>query len=519
MEQQLKKYFTKHEIEQHGLFYKLNALTNYQPDFANKKLILITSINPTPAGEGKTTTLIGLNDCLNYFGIKSLAVLRQPSMGPFYGLKGGATGYGECQVLYSDQVNSGLTADFFYIEQANNLIISILENEIFFKSKLAIDPNSIFWNRCIDINDRNLRDITYSLGTNLKYQTSFVITAASYLMALFCLAKNSHDFFQKLNQTIIAFSQQNTPISIKDLKINNGLKLVLQTALKPNVVFSKHLNPILMHGGPFANIAHGTNSLIATYYALAKSDYVFCEAGFGSDLGAEKFFNIKCRHSNIIPSLVVLVISLKAVKHHADQTINDWKHLIDSGFAHITYHYRLIKQFGANVVIIINRFKEDLTKELAYLHALCANLAPSEISTMAHEGPSKAKNLWQLIVQNAKKTPSINYTYQLKESAWDKITKICQTIYGAQKVDCNKAVKTKLQKYAQYIQNFYVCNAKTPFSISTQSDLLGVPKNHNVMIEDVKFNFCANFIIPILSKTFLMPGLGPTTNIQSKTFT
>ncbi|MDE5775121.1 MAG: formate--tetrahydrofolate ligase, partial [Malacoplasma sp.] len=364
----------------------------------------VTSINPTPEGEGKTTTLIGLNDCLNYFGKSSLACLRQPSMGPFFGIKGGATGSGQCEILNAEKINCGFTGDFYEIEAANNLIMSVIENEIYFNSELDINPNKIMWKRCIDINDRSLREIKYEIKKGVEIKSGFTITAASYLMALFCIAKNKKDFKDKLDNTIVAFNKQNKPIYLKDLKISDAVMLVLNNSLKPNLAFSKFGNPIVIHGGPFANIAHGCNSLIALTYAINKAEYVFTEAGFGSELGAEKFIDILCREANLIPDLVVLTITLKAVKHHGKTVLEKTnqkycvKKLIDVGFENVKHHFNLLKKFNLNVCIIINKFDSDDEKELNYLKSKSCSLTISAISTMWQDGPKNNKAIFDLIV-------------------------------------------------------------------------------------------------------------------------
>ncbi|MDE7088424.1 MAG: formate--tetrahydrofolate ligase, partial [Malacoplasma sp.] len=402
MKKEILKYFSELELEKFGDFYKLK--NDYEKiNNSNNKLILVTSINPTPEGEGKTTTLIGLNDCLNYFGKSSLACLRQPSMGPFFGIKGGATGSGQCEILDAEKINCGFTGDFYEIEAANNLIMSIIENEIYFNSELDIDPNKIMWKRCIDINDRSLREIKYEIKKGIEIKSGFTITAASYLMALFCIAKNKKDFKDKLDNTIVAFNKQNKPIYLKELKISDAIMLVLNNSLKPNLAFSKFGNPIIIHGGPFANIAHGCNSLIALTYAINKAEYVFTEAGFGSELGAEKFIDILCREANLIPDLVVLTITLKAVKHHGKTVLEKMnqkycaKELIDVGFENVKHHFNLLKKFNLNVCIIFNKFDSDDEKELNYLKSKSSSLTISTISTMWQDGPKNNKAIFDLI--------------------------------------------------------------------------------------------------------------------------
>lgn len=503
------KYFKNEEIMQFGLFHKVkkNNLNK-----KNSHLILVTSINPTPAGEGKTTTLIGINDSLNYFNKSSIACLRQPSMGPFFGIKGGATGSGECEIQHPNKINCGFTGDFYEIEAANNLISAIIENEIYFNSDLKIDKNKIFWKRCIDVNDRSLRKINYEVTKNETIDTFFTITAASNLMALFCLAKSKQDFKTRLENTIVAMNINNEPVYVKDLNIIDSLMMILDNALDPNLAFSKHNSPILIHGGPFANIAHGCNSVIATEIGLSQFDYVLTEAGFGADLGAEKFLNIKCRDANLVPSLVVIAVTLKAVKHHG----GDKKGLekIIKGFENVVKHISTIKSFKLNYCIVINKFNDDDPVELEYLKSLCDAQCDSEISNMWSEGPNTSKNICDMIIENCKNNNSINFTYNLLDENTTKIEKICKTVYGASKVNFSENVIKKLQDNQKYIKDYYVCCAKTPYSLSADQTLIGCPTNFNIDINDVEINHAAKFIIPILSKIFLMPGLPKEPNAK-----
>ncbi len=511
MKNKIFKYFNESELEKFGTFYKLK--NDYEKiNNSNNKLILVTSINPTPEGEGKTTTLIGLNDCLNYYGKSSLACLRQPSMGPFFGIKGGATGSGKCEILDAEKINCGFTGDFYEIEAANNLIMSIIENEIYFDSELNIDPNKIMWKRCIDINDRSLREIKYKIKKDVEIKSSFTITAASYLMALFCLAKNKKDFKTKLDNTIIAFNIYNKPVYLKDLKISDTIMLILNKALMPNLAFSKFNNPIIIHGGPFANIAHGCNSLIALIYALNKAEYVFTEAGFGSELGAEKFIDILCQEANLIPDLVVLTITLKAVKHHGkiilEKTNKKYceKELIDTGFENVKLHFNLLKKFNLNICIIINKFDSDNQKELNYLKLKSDSLTKTEISTMWKDGPTNNKSIFELIVNNVKKPEKINFIYDVREEAVSKINKLTISSYQSRNVVYSEKAKEKLNDFHSYINNFYICGAKTPFAFSTSQNFINF-ENFDALVENIEINFAAKFIIPIYSQVFLMPGL------------
>lgn len=505
--------FNSDEIKQYGDFFKINKEYNSIND--NSKIILVTSINPTPSGEGKTTTLIGINDSLNYFGASSIACLRQPSMGPFFGIKGGATGSGNCEIVGANKINCGFTGDFFAIESANNLIYSIIENEIYFDSELDIDKNRIFWKRCLDCNDRSLRDINYKISNESdEINTHFTITAASNLMALFCLAKSKKDFKEKLENTLVALSNKGKPIYVKDLNIIDSLILIMDDALNPNLAFSKFENPIIIHGGPFANIAHGCNSLIATSLCSNKFEYVLTEAGFGADLGAEKFINIKCREANIVPSLVVVAITLKAVKHHSTINNEDVFEQIKSGFENVEKHISNIKNFGLNFCIVINKFNDDNLDELNYLKKLCDSYCDTEISNMWNEGPKSSKNIFDLISKNCKKNTKINFTYSLNDENEKKIIDVCKKIYGANNVTFSDKSKRILIENKNFIKDYYICSAKTPFSLSQNPNLLGQPKNFDIHIENIEINHSTKFLIPIISKLFLMPGLPKQPNAK-----
>ena len=508
----MNKYFNKENLIQYGNFFKIK-LDNNNTSNKKGKLILVTSMNPTPSGEGKTTTLIGINDCLNYFNKSSVACLRQPSMGPFFGIKGGATGSGECEIKNPQEINCGFTGDFYEIEAANNLIYSIIENEIYFNSSLNIDENKIFWKRCIDMNDRSLRDIEYYIKKDTKIKTNFTITAASNLMALFCLAKDKKDFKEKLENTIIALNKENKPVYIKDLKIIDALMLILDKALMPNFTYSKHNSPVIIHGGPFANIAHGCNSVIATNLGLNNFDYVLTEAGFGADLGAEKFLNIKCREANLVPNLVVLAITLKAVKYHGQNEeveINK----ISKGFENVLKHIQTIKNFNLNLCIVINKFENDNIEELNYLKELCEKQAQTAISQMWNDGPKTSENIFNLIMNNIKENKALNYTYDLNDDVYKKIEMICKNIYGASKINFKDEFKKKIEDNKELIKNYYICNAKNQYSLSSNPNLLGWPKNFEMDVYDVEFNHASKFIIPIMSKIFLMPGLPKEPNAR-----
>lgn len=517
MHNKLKIFFNDDDLIQYGNFYKLKSSPTNNGQ--KGKLILVTSINPTPTGEGKTTTLIGLNDCMNYYNQKSIAALRQPSIGPFLGIKGGATGSGQCEMQNPLLINSGLTGDFFAIETANNLIQSIIENEIYQNSLLNIDPKRIFWNRCLDINDRFLRKISYELTNDVFLSSKFNITAASYLMATFCLAKSKDDFKQKVNNTLVAYSKDNIPIYIRDLNIIDSIMLIMDNALNPNICFSKYDNPILVHGGPFANIAHGCNSIIATQVGLEVADIVFTEAGFGIDLGAEKFLNIKCREMQVVPNLVIIAVTIKSLKYHGGVELKklDIENLeaIKIGFANLKKNVESITSFNLNFLIVINKFLKDTDGEINTLINLCnENNYDVVVSTMWMDGPVNNKHLYDKVLEKINSHPSINYTYALSDSVVDKANKIAKTIYGAKQVNFSELALKKINDNYETIKEFYVCFAKTFSSLSDDSSKLNLPLNFDINVSDVEINYSAKFVILITSKVFLMPGLPKNPNAK-----
>lgn len=504
-------FFKNEDIKQYGDFYKIKS-ENFKDKNRKGKLILVTSINPTPTGEGKSTTLIGLNDCFNFANKNSIAVLRQPSIGPFFGIKGGATGSGECSILNSDEINTGFTGDFYSTETANNLIYSIIENEIYFNSELDIDKSKILWDRCIDINDRSLRQINYFINKNNQQNASFAITAASRLMAAFCLANDYEDLKNTIENTIVAYTTKNKPIYIKDLKIVDSIMLILKNAIKPNIAFSKYNSPIIIHGGPFANIAHGCNSIIATDIGLKVSDYTFTEAGFGADLGAEKFLNIKCRKMKVVPSLVVITVTLKSLKYHSGIKVEDLDkpnlNGIEIGFDNLLKHIETIKGFGLNYVVILNKHNIDTDSEINEFKYNCEKFNINfAISTMWQDGPSKNQHLVAFIEENLKENKEINFTYKLDSDIKTKVKEIANKVYGANDVNYSQEALDIIKEIEEQCKGYYICIAKTFSSLSDDPKKLNRPKNFNINVTDIKINHCAKFVIIITSQIYLMPGL------------
>lgn len=484
---------------------------DYKKNINKGKLVIVTSMNPTPVGEGKTTTSIGLIDGLNKIGIKAIGSLREPSMGPVFGMKGTGSGSNMAKLLPFDKINLHFTGDFHAITTANNLISAIIENEIYQNSSLNIDPNKIVWKRCLDMNDRSLRNIQYSISEKIlsSINTSFNITAASDLMALFCLCQSKDDFIDKFNDTIVAFDKNNKPITIKDLEISNAIADIMNDAFYPNLVRTLEDNPVFVHGGPFANIAHGCSSLISINTALDLSDVVITEAGFGSDLGLEKFMNITCQVGKLDPRLIVLVISLKSILYNGNDFGQTNKEKIDAGFANILHHIEHSKQYGINLIVAINHRNEDLEEDMQYLNSL---LQEHNIQYSWSDGWAKGSagtidlaNKVKSILENDDKN-HYKSLYKLDDSLLNKIATISKLVYGAKEVVYSELAKNKINEYSQY-KNYYVCISKNPYSLTCNPKLLGKPINFNTTIEDIEINHAAKLIIPITSVVYRMPGL------------
>lgn len=488
----------------YGNFYKIQDDYQYNP---KAKLIVLTSISPTSNGEGKTTTLIGLTDLFRSKKENVIGCLRQPSVGPFLGMKGGATGSGECVLQNDFEINMGLNGDFEKIALVNNLIVSVIENEIYFNSKLDIDPKKIFISRCLDLNDRSLRNINYKITKDIEVSSDFSITAASNIMAAFCLAENPTDFSQTIEQTIIAFNRKGGKVIIKDLELTNSINKILEVPFKPNLVLTKHNSKILMHGGPFANIAHGCNSIIATKVAMTNADFVFTECGFGSDLGLEKFINIKCDKANIYPNLIVYAISLKSILEHGNGSVK-------VGIEHLKNHLKIANSFGTNVVVILNKFSNDKPVDIeSFMYECQINNIKVEISNLWLTGPKgeEATKLFNFIISNLNNNPKKIFTYDKNDDIMEKIAKITTKIYNAKEVKINAKVLEKIQNLSGDEKQFKICIAKD------QKVIIGnYLKDDIFYIEDIKINYFAKLIILISTKIFLMPGLPKIPNAKGK---
>ena len=484
----------------------------------NSNLILVTAITPTPAGEGKTTTSVGLCDGLNKIGKKSIVCLREPSLGPSFGMKGGAAGGGYAQVVPMEQINLHFTGDFHAITSAHNLLSALIDNHIYWGNKLDIDVRRIVWRRVVDLNDRALRSINIGLGgiTNgFPREDGFDITVASEIMAIFCLTNNLKDLEKKIGNITVAYSRDKKPIYAKDLNAHGPMTVLLKEAIRPNFVQTLENNPAIIHGGPFGNIAHGCNTIIATKTALKLSDYVVTEAGFGADLGAEKFLNIKCRKANIKPSCVVLVATIRALKMHGGENKENLKkeniEALKKGLPNLERHIQNVKKFGLEVIVAINHFITDTDKEVKVIEEFCAKLNVT-VNLCMHwaKGSEGIKDLAKNVVEYCKKAKKddFKFLYTADTSLWIKIEKIAKEIYGASEVVADTKVRDQLKKMEEDgFGKFPVCIAKTQYSFSSDPSLKGAPMGHVLPIREVKLSSGAEFIVVLCGTIMMMPGL------------
>ena len=481
-------------------------------------LILVTAITPTPAGEGKTTTSVGLSDGLNKIGKKSIVCLREPSLGPSFGMKGGAAGGGYAQVVPMEQINLHFTGDFHAITSAHNLLSALIDNHIYWGNKLNIDPENIVWKRVVDLNDRGLRKIKINLEklkSNVPRDDSFDITVASEVMAIFCLSNNIKDLEEKIGNITIAYTKDKKPVYAKDLKAHGPMTVLLKEAIRPNAVQTLENNLALIHGGPFANIAHGCNSVLATKTALKLSEYVVTEAGFGADLGAEKFLDIKCRKAGIQPSCVVLVATIRALKMHGGVEKDDLKkenvEAIKKGLPNLERHVENIKQFGLEVVVAINHFVTDTDKEVKIIEEYCSKLGV-KVSLCKHwaDGGNGAKDLANNVIELCEKSEKnkFKYLYSDETPILEKVEKIAKEIYKANKITADERVKEQLKTFEKNgYGKFPVCIAKTQYSFSVDPKLKGAPSDHEIPIREVRLSSGAEFIVVICGSIMTMPGL------------
>jgi formate--tetrahydrofolate ligase len=482
------------------------------------KLILVTAISPTPAGEGKTTTSVGLGDALNQIGKKALVTIREPSLGPVFGMKGGAAGGGKAQVIPMEDINLHFTGDFNAIQLANNLLAAMLDNHIHHGNKLEIDVRRVVWKRVLDMNDRALRNTVCSLGSignGYPRQDGFDIVVASEIMAIFCLATSVKDLKERLGKIVIAYTRDRNPILAKDINAHGAMTVLLKDAMKPNLVQTLENNPAMIHGGPFANIAHGCNSVIATKASLKLADYVVTEAGFGADLGAEKFLDIKCRKANLKPSVVVLVATIRALKYHGGCSKEDLNKestdYLSKGMANLERHVHNLKNhYGLPVVVGINGFSFDTDKERDLLKAKSKELdVPIVSSTHWADGGAGAKELAEVVVKTIDEAENnFEYLYPDDMNLWDKMETIAKKIYGASGISAPANIKKQIDDLqANGYGKFPVCVAKTQYSFSTDPTLRGAPSNHEIPIREVRLSAGAEFIVMVCGDIMTMPGL------------
>ena len=507
------------DLELYGK-YKAKLPLKYKDDYDKhgSRLILVSAISPTPAGEGKTTISIGLTQGLNRLGKKATVVLREPSLGPVFGIKGGATGGGYSQVLPMEDINLHFTGDFSAVEKAHNLLAALIDNNIQSKKhSLNLDPRTISWRRVMDMNDRSLRHIVAGLGgttSGIPRETGFDITAASEIMAILCISNNIEDLKERLGNIFIGYTYDKQPIYARDLKANGAMAALLKDAIKPNLVQTLEGTPAIIHGGPFANIAQGTNTIVATKTAMALSDYTITEAGFGFDLGAEKFLDIKCRFGNLSPDGVVLVATVRALKYHGGMNIKDLAipdiAYLKKGIENLQKHIENIKIFNLAPVVAINKFANDTPEEIEYIKDFCKQLgvpvAVADVWANGGEGAiSLAEEVLKIVDNNKSKYTPL---YDLNDSIEEKIEKIAKKIYGATAVDYTPKAKQHLKRaYDLGLGNLAVCVAKTQKSLSDNPALLGRPKDFIITVREIEIASGAGFLIPITGDIMRMPGL------------
>ncbi|MBP7249567.1 MAG: formate--tetrahydrofolate ligase [Selenomonas sp.] len=509
---------TGDELELYGKYKAKVTPETWQrvKDRPNGKLILVTAINPTPAGEGKTTTSVGLADAFARQGKKTAVALREPSLGPCFGLKGGAAGGGYAQVVPMEDINLHFTGDFHAITTAHNLLAAVIDNHIQQGNALDIDVRRIVWKRVLDLNDRALRHIVIGLGGKAHgtpRETGFDITVASEMMAILCLATSLEDMKKRLGEIIVAYSRDGRAIRAKELGVTGALTLLFKDAIKPNLVQTLEGTPAFIHGGPFANIAHGCNSVMATKYALKLADYVVTEAGFGADLGAEKFLDIKCRFAGLVPDAVVIVATVRALKMHGGLPKAELEKVdmaaLEKGLANLTKHIESIHAFGLPVVVAVNAFPTDTPEELAFVEEKCtalgAEVALSEVWAKGGEG---GLALAEKVAAAAEKPSDFHFIYDTAQSIPEKITAITRTVYGGEGVDFTPAAQKQLAEIeALALDKMPVCMAKTQYSLSDDAAKLGRPEGFRITVRELRVSAGAGFIVALTGNILTMPGL------------
>ncbi len=507
------------QIETYGR-YKAKINFNDIMTKNNGKLILVTAINPTPYGEGKTTVSVGLVDAFNHLGKKVVGVLREPSQGPVFGMKGGATGGGYSQVVPMEDINLHFTGDLHAITSCNNLISAAIDNHIYQGNALNINPEKIFFQRCLDVNDRALRRIQYPVSDGVVESTGFNITAASEIMAIFCLAKDFNDLRFKLGNILIAEDKMGKPIYSRDLKIEGSLVTLLKDAFNPNLVQTLENNPVIIHGGPFANIAHGCNSIVATNLGLKLGDYVITEAGFGADLGAEKFMDIKCRLAGLKPDCVVLTVTTRALKHNGGapkEEINDESiEYIEKGLPNLLVHIENLKKYTSNIVVTLNKFYTDTPSEIELIKKYCEEQGVAfALCETYSKGGVGGVALASQVIEMCNKENDFKFLYELDTPVTDKIEKICKEIYHAGTITYSPLAKEKIDMIDRLEESdLPICIAKTQYSISDDPEKLGYPKDFEVTVRDIELRTGAGFITVLLGKILTMPGLPKVPNYE-----
>lgn len=493
-----------------------NSLYDKLKDRQNGKLVLVTAINPTPAGEGKTTTTIGLSQALNKIGVKSVVALREPSLGPCMGIKGGAAGGGYSQVVPMDEINLHFTGDLHAITTANNLLSAMLDNHIQQGNSLNIDTRNITWKRTLDMNDRALRNITIGLGGKINgvpREDGFMITVASEIMAILCLANNLQDLKERLGKIIVGYNMSGEPVTAKDLKANGAMTVLLKDAIKPNFVQTLEHTPAIIHGGPFANIAHGCNSIQATNLALKLSEVAITEAGFGADLGAEKFFDIKCRMSGLKPDAVVLVATIRSLKFNGGVQKQDFTipnvDAVKKGFVNLEKHIENIKKYGLPIVVSLNSFVTDTQEEIDFIKEQCEKIgvrfALSEVWSKGGQGGVALANQ---VLEALKEGANFKFLYDEKLPIEEKLNIIAKEIYGADNVKILPKAKLEIEQIEKIgLDKMPICIAKTPASFSDNPNLLGRPTGFDVTIKEVRVSAGAGFIVALAGDIMIMPGL------------
>lgn len=509
------------DYEKYGKYKAKLGLEYADKKKENSKLILVTATNPTPSGEGKTTLNIGLSMALNKIGKNAISVLREPSMGPSFGRKGGAAGGGYSQVLPMDEINLHFTGDFHAITSAVNLVAAILDNHIYQGNEKNIDPKQIVWRRCVDLNDRALRNIVIGMGNRtdgVTREDKFDITVATEMMAVLCLATSIEDFKDRVSKMIVAFDYDDNPVTVDDIRATGSVAVIMKDALKANLVQTTENTPAIIHGGPFANIAHGCNSLLATKTALGIADYAVTEAGFGADLGAEKFNDIKCRLGGLAPDATVIVTSIRSLKYHAgmafDNLADENLDYLKIGFKNLRIHIENMKKFGKNIVVAINKFATDTDNEIKLLKELTQKLGVDAVETTVFtDGGQGGVELAQKVVDLCENDNDFKYLYELDLPIKEKIETIAKEIYRAKGVVYSKKCEKEIKKIEKLgYSNLPICIAKTPYSLSDDDKINITCDDYEINIRDIRVNAGAGFLVVYTGNVLTMPGLPKAAN-------